>query len=143
MKTFNILTHPVLLIASFLFILISGEHLGGFYLMYLLLALPHGGIHALLGLLGIALLVFSYVKYKRANKGFVEPVFNILGVCCMVLSLFFFFYRDKQGYNDGTFEQLVPQITLILFAVLSLLFIIKNIVRSPKKEAGHRNLSFK
>ena len=143
MKTFNILTHPVVLIISFLFILISGEHLGGFYLMYLLLALPHGGVHALLGLLGIALLMFSYVKYKRAYKGFVEPGLNIVSVCCMVLSLFFFFYRDKKGYNDGTFEQLVPQITLILFAVLSLLFIIKNIVGSSKKEPGHRNLSFK
>ncbi len=133
MKTFNIITHPLLLIASFLFILISGEHLGGFYLMYILIALPHGGIHALLALTGIVLLVFSYSIYKRANKIFLVPTLDILGVCCLVFSLFFFFHRDKRGYNDGTFEQLVPQITLVLFSLLSLLFIIKNVARISKK----------
>ena len=80
MKTFNILTHPLLLITSFLFILISGEHLGGFYLMYILIALPHGGIHSLLALTGIVLLVCSYSKYKSTNKIFLIPTLDILGV---------------------------------------------------------------
>ena len=136
MKTFNILTHPLLLITSFLFILISGEHLGGFYLMYILIALPHGGIHSLLALTGIVLLVCSYSKYKSANKIFLIPTLDILGVSCMAFSLFFFFHRDKRGYNDGTFEQLVPQITLVLFSLLSLLFIIKNVARISKKYPG-------
>ncbi|MEP7374574.1 MAG: hypothetical protein ABI675_14365 [Chitinophagaceae bacterium] len=143
MKTFNILTHPVLLIVSFLFILISGEHMGGFYLMYLLIALPHGSSHALLGLIGVLLLVISYTRYKRAYSPFIGPVLNILGVCCLVLSLAIFFYKDKQGYNDGTFEQLVPQITLTIFGLLSLLFIISNVVRPSKKEPVQGNLSFK
>ena len=47
------------LITSFLLIIISGEHLGGFYALYLLLALFYGGIHSLLGLSGIVLLIIA------------------------------------------------------------------------------------
>jgi hypothetical protein len=38
MKAYQIITHPYTLIASFCLILISGQHWGGFYLLYLLLA---------------------------------------------------------------------------------------------------------
>ena len=39
MKKIKIITHPVTLILCFFLILISGEHLGGFYLLYILLGL--------------------------------------------------------------------------------------------------------
>ena len=131
MKAIKLITHPAILIISFLFILISGEHWGGFYLLYLLFALPYAGVHALLAVCGLLILVFSYIKYSRTKKSIIEPVLNIIGSGCLVLSLYLFFHQDKKGYNNGTFEQLVPQITLTLFCLLTIAFVINNL--SSKK----------
>ena len=68
MKAIQVITHPVTLIISFLFILISGEHWGGFYILYLLLALPHGGLHALLGFVGIVILVIAMNKKLETSR---------------------------------------------------------------------------
>jgi MFS superfamily sulfate permease-like transporter len=143
MKAIKIITHPFILIISFLFILVSGQHWGGFYLLYLLLALPHGGIHAVLALAGIAILIFTYLRFLRSNKYLIEPVLNIIGSVCLVLSVFLFFYNDKQGYNNGTFEQLVPQITLALFGILTIAFIIRNLARSHSDKPVNGNLSLR
>jgi hypothetical protein len=141
MKAIKIITHPVLLIISFLFILISGQHLGGFYLLYLLLALPHLGIHAVSAIIGIILLLFRYFKFNRQRKYIIEPVINIIGAGCLVFSLYKFFNNDKQGYNDGTFEELVPQITLVLFGLLTIAFVINKIIKIFVKKPFNRNLS--
>ena len=141
MKAIKIITHPVLLILSFLFILISGEHLGGFYLLYLLLALPHGGIHALVALVGILMLIFTYIKFNRENRYIIEAIINMAGAACLVVSLFLFFYNDRSGYNAGTFEQLMPQITLVLFGLLVIAFALFNIVRTFSRKPLNGNLS--
>lgn len=141
MKTIKIITHPVVLISSFLFILISGEHFGGFYLLYLLMALPHGSIHSLLAVTGIGLLVASYIKFRRENKFVVEAIINILGAACLILSLFVFFYNDSSGYNRGTFEQWVPQMTLLLFGLLIIAFALYNIVRTLSGKLTNDNMS--
>ncbi len=114
-------------------ILISGESFGGFYLLYLLLALPNGGIHAILALLGIVLLLFSYHKFKRKKSYWMEPVINIIGAMLLVLSLFFFFFND-QGYNDSTFHQALPLTTIIIFSLLIISFLADNIFRRLEKE---------
>jgi len=141
MKAIKIITHPVLLILSFLFILISGEHLGGFYLLYLLLALPHGGIHALVALVGISMLIFTYIKFNRENRYIIEAIINMAGAACLVVSLFLFFFNDRSGYNAGTFEQLMPQITLVLFGLLVIAFALFNIVRTFSRKPLNGNLS--
>jgi len=46
--------------------------------------------------------------------------------------LFFFFYNDKQHYNYGTFDQLVPQISLIIFFIVAMLFLTNNPLRKTK-----------
>jgi len=143
MKAFKFLTHPVILILSFLLILISGEHWGGFYLMYLLLALPHAGVHALLAVAGIAILVYSYLKFGRAKKYIIESLLNIIGVFCLVLSLYLFFHNDKSGYNRGTFEQVVPQFTFALFGLFTIGFIIYNIIPLPGNKKTNGNFSLK
>jgi hypothetical protein len=141
MKAIKIITHPILLIISFLFILISGQHFGGFYLFYLLMALPHLGLHAVLALSGILLLIFSYLKFGRHGKNITAIIFNFIGAGCLVLSLIRFFYNDKQGYNNGTFEQLMPQVTLVLFGLLTIAFVINNIINIFVKKPFNGNLS--
>ena len=129
MKAIKIITHPLSLIISFLLILISGEHLGAFYLLYILLALPHGGIHSLLAVAGIAIILFCNYKYKMDFKYLIEPLLNILGATLLILSISLFFYNDKDHYNYSTFYQILPMISLVVFALLITGFLIKNILK--------------
>ena len=129
MKRINFISHPFTLIVCFLFIIISGQHLGGFYVMYILLGLPHGGIHCLLAAAGIGLLLLSYFKYKRQQITIGEPVLNVAGVVLLFLSLVFFFYNDREHYNYGTFYQIVPMLTLSLFGIVAVIFLIRNLTR--------------
>ena len=129
----KIITHPYIVVISFFIIMISGQHLGGFYLLYLLLALPKGGMHSLLALFGILLLLISYYKYKRKKIYLIESIINIVAVILLILSLFSFFYNDKEHYNFGTFYQIVPQITLIIFSIIALTFLLDNVLVRNKK----------
>lgn len=132
MKGVKIITNPYTVIITFLMIIISGQHLGGFYIVYLLLALPHGGIHALFAIIGISLLLIIY--HSKTRFSIIKSAINVIAVLMLIVSIFIFFYTDDEHYNYGTFYQLVPQITLILFAFIALCFLVRNIVsffRSP------------
>jgi cytochrome bd-type quinol oxidase subunit 2 len=123
MKLIKIITHPALLISSFCLIIISGEHWGGFYLLYLLLALPHGGIHAMIAVAGIILLLLNKRKHSSFRRYKIQQILYITGAICLVLSLYLFFHNDPKGYNLGTFEQWVPLISLALFGLLATGFV--------------------
>jgi multisubunit Na+/H+ antiporter MnhB subunit len=116
MKLWNLLSHPYLVITGFCAILISGEHWGGFYLTYVLLALPNGGLHALFAFAGILILLVSYHRFSaNASLSF---FLNLAGVLLMVASLFYFFRADPQHYNQATFQQWIPLCSLA-FAAMS------------------------
>lgn len=139
MNWINIVTHPILVLILFCGILISGEHFGGFYLIYILMALPYGGNHAILALSGVALVLFSYVKYKRQSKFFFDPLLNILGVFSLFLSLLVFFY-NTWNYNDGTFRQTTPIISLTLFCIISLGFLVRSVIAYAKSKPERQGL---
>ena len=123
MKMLKILGHPYTVVISFLLLLISGEHFGGFYILYILLALPHGGIHAVLAVLGIAVLLFN--QYKRP-VAIVAVLASFAGLIFLLLSLFFFFYNDSSRYNAATFEQTIPLLSLAGFGIFVLSSIVNN-----------------
>lgn len=131
MKLINIVTHPVLVIISFCIILISGEHFGGLYLLYILMAIPHGGIHAVLALVGSGLVLFSYARYNRRSTAFTELVLNIVGIFTLYGSLWLFFY-NSWNYNEGTFRQTMPLVSLALFGIVSLTSMLNSIARFGK-----------
>ncbi|MGB8191847.1 MAG: hypothetical protein WCF67_08015 [Chitinophagaceae bacterium] len=133
MKTIRVIGHPFLLLASFLFILISGKSWGGFYLLYLLLALPAGGIHALTGFAGVILLLYANWKFKY--RSLLSASLNLVSVLLLSSSLLLFFYNDKQGYNDNTFYQWAPQISLVIYTLFALAFIVKNSTPFFRKRA--------
>lgn len=122
----NIITHPFAVLISFMIVLISGEHVGGFYIIYLLMGITHGAIHSLLGMAGIALLVPGLLTPQRKQVSSIY-LLNIIGAVCMLLSLFLFFFNDEHRYNIGTFYQFIPFCTIILFCLLSLIFLAGNI----------------
>ena len=129
MKSINIINNPVVLVTVFCLILISGEHWGGFYLLYILLGLPHGALHSIAAVAGITILLFSNYKYKRTFTHVAEPLINITGVVLLGLSLFFFFYTDSNQYNHSTFRETVPLIILALFTLLAVSFFIINLMK--------------
>ncbi len=128
MKVIKFITHPYIIIISFFGILISGEHLAGFYLLYLLLALPHGSSHSLLALFGVILMLISYYKFKQNKTYVVASIINTTGIMLLILSLFLFFYNDKEHYNIATFYETVPQITLFIFVSLSTVFLLDSLI---------------
>jgi hypothetical protein len=119
----KVITHPLLIILFFCGILISGEQMGGIYLLYLLLGLPHLVSHSVLGITGILCLLFSY--YSKKLMGIVT---NIVGGICMIASLVYFFIQPNGSYNNGTFYQFLPLLSLIIFGVLVLIFVISNVI---------------
>ena len=129
MKFIQFITHPLFLITHFLLIIISGESFGGFYCFYLALALPYGGVHTILAMLGMCILIFSYAKYKNNFNYQIEPILNISGAVLLISSLFSFFYNDVDHYNYRTFYETVPLVILILFLLVELIFLIKNFIK--------------
>jgi hypothetical protein len=126
MRMLRYLTYPYALMISFLMIIISGEHFGGFYVLYILLALPHGGLHGILAIIGIGLLFLTGSKSK--NIGVYKNIAGLLAATCLLLSLFVFFHNDRDGYNDGTFHQAIPLFSILLFASIWLAFTISLII---------------
>ncbi|MBA2499927.1 MAG: hypothetical protein H0V30_09400 [Chitinophagaceae bacterium] len=123
MKIIKVLGHPIVLIAIFLLLIIEGAHFGGFYLLYLLLAIPHGATYALLAIGGISLIVIvkSFVPNK-SNK--IRAILYLLGLLIMNTSLVIFFSRDEKTGNMETFEGGVPLISFIIFGVFMLCFLV-------------------
>lgn len=128
MKLCKFITNPLIPVISFVFILISGESFGGVYLLYLSIALTHGGMHSITGFSGIAFLLLSYFMSLQGGKKSISIWFNLSGILLMWISLFLFFYNDKNNYNISTFFELVPQIFLVIFFSISICFIVDNIL---------------
>lgn len=122
MKFIQILGHPIVLASSFCLLLISGEHLGGFYLLYILLGLPFFAAHSLLGAMAIVFVLLR-TNAKLLKKNSISVTTSLTGAALMVSSIVVFFYSDKTGYNEGTFHQTVPILSFILFAFLLLCYL--------------------
>lgn len=126
MKVINILTHPIVLIASFLLIIISGRAFGGFYFFYLTVGLAGGHIHSLLGFAGAIGLVLS--NQVKQNSIMLKYTIRILSALLLAGSIYAFFTNDRDHYNFGTFYQTVPQVMLALFAFVWIAFLLKQVV---------------
>ncbi|OJY92194.1 MAG: hypothetical protein BGP13_08505 [Sphingobacteriales bacterium 40-81] len=129
MKILRTILHPWVIISLFFIILITGESIGGVYLFYLLLGIPHGLTHSILGFTGVILLLMGY--YKINNKKLLRKTLLILGTICMCLSLYYFFHNDRQSYNHGSFKTAAFWTTFLLFVISALIFIV---IDNPKRE---------
>lgn len=133
MKAIKIIGHPVTTICLFLVILITGQSIGGVYLFYLILALPHGLVHSILAISGIVLLLVSFSKITNGRSS-VKQYMNIAGILLLVLSLFSFFYNDKEHYNFGSFNSSAFWITSGLFVISALCFLILTFINFKRED---------
>ncbi len=136
MKVFEMITDPLLIIFCFAFILISGENFGGFYGMYIFIGLQHGMVHSILAVMGIILFIISKLLFGGRFKRTVEPIINLTGITFLVISIVLFFTRDREHFNYPTFYQTLPLIILCLFALLAIIFIIRNILKMLSSNPG-------
>ena len=126
MKIIKILGHPIVLVTIFLLLIIEGAHFGGFYLLYLLLAIPHGATYAIMAIAGIILIVIAK-GFIPDNSNKLRAVLYLLGLLIMNASLVLFFSRNEKTGNMETFQGGVPLISFIIFGVIMLCFLV-NIV---------------
>jgi hypothetical protein len=108
------LSNPFIQVFSFCIILISGDSFGGPYAIYVyhasLLGIPYG----IAGVMGIALTLLSLIKKLSWLQ--------VLGLLSMVVSLVLFF---SKGYSNvsGTFKEVLPLLTLGLFALICVMVV--------------------
>lgn len=122
-SAFTILIHPATICLLFCFLIISGESSAFFYIFLLLLGLPHGVLHSILGIAGIVLLLSS-IFIKKSSLLY---IFRLAGASCFILSMVRFFTQPGASYNYNTLRETVPLIFLMLFSFLLLLFMLDQV----------------
>ena len=114
----------------FLLIIISGEHFGGFYLLYIIMGLYGGASHAILAFSGL-LFIFTGYKIYRVKQNILKPFLYLVGISLMVVALVTFFV-GSHGYNNSTFHQTIPILSLVLFSLSAFFFVIHFLWLSAK-----------
>lgn len=123
MKIIKWIGHPVVLISVFLLLIIEGENFGGFYLLYLVLALPHGAPYAVISVFGITSIVIGF-NIQTQKVIHLKPFFYLIGFGLMLLSLIMFFAK---GNKWATFQLTVPLASFVVFALCSFCFLLHSI----------------
>jgi hypothetical protein len=135
MKIVKWIGHPVILVIVYLLLVIEGDQFGGFFMLYLLLALPHLVLYALVAALGLffMILAFNLNRDKYLNR---ITVFYLIGYTSMIVSLVLFFAK---GNKWETFELAIPRLSFILFGICSICFLI-NIFSSLGRPSIRKSL---
>lgn len=129
MKAIKWIGHPVILVIIYLLLIIEGDQFGGFFLLYLLLALPHFVPYALAAALGIACIVLGF-NLRKENYHSLKPVLFLFGYCLMILALLVFFFK---GNKWETFKLAIPTLSFVIFGISSLCFLINTMLLFLKK----------
>lgn len=125
MKLLKIIGHPITVTILFLIILISGRSIGGFYLFYLMIAVSNGLIHGILALIAVSLFLIAHLPLK--NNAVARSILDSAAVLCLLLSLYFFFHNDSEGYNSGSFSTGAFWITFSLFALAAIGLLVRDV----------------
>jgi hypothetical protein len=120
MKIIKWIGHPVILIIIYLLLIIEGDEFGGFYLLYLVLSLPHLVPYSVLAAAGIAGLIIAF-NLGNEKYLFIKPFLYLFGFGLMVFSLILFF---SKGNKEQTFHLSLPLMTFVIFAISSLCFLV-------------------
>lgn len=138
MQKINPATLRLLVSVSYCCIIISGMHIGGPWIAYLLITLftaafyPLSFAYAILGIGG--LVIYLIRTYTFLGGAWLQ---RLIGLSAMWLSLIVFFTSEGGAYDYSTFQEIVPLISLGLFVILSVWQIILLISgwRNQRKKA--------
>jgi hypothetical protein len=118
MKIIRWIGHPVIVMVLYLLLIIEGDEFGGFFMLYLLLSIPHLVPYSLVAALGLILMIFAF-NYTGSK---VLAAFSYLaGYALMLAALLMFFSKDNKW---KTFEPGVPLFSFIVFGISSFCFLV-------------------
>ena len=123
MKLVRLFGHPIVLIIIYLLLIIEGDNFGGFFVLYLILSLPHGALYAVLAALGIASLIVAF-NFKNNFRNWITAILYLFGYILMIVSLLVFFAK---GNKWESFTLGIPLMSFILFGLTSLFFLFNSI----------------
>lgn len=135
MQKINPATLRLLVSVSYCCIMISGMHIGGPWIAYLLITLftaafyPLSFAYAILGIGG--LVIYLIRTYNFLGGAWLQ---RLIGLGAMWLSLIVFFMSEGGAYNYSTFQETVPLISLGLFVGLSIWHFF-SLIKSWRKQA--------
>lgn len=109
MKILKWIGNPYLFVSLYLLLIIEGDHFGGFYLVYLLLAIPHGLSYSLLSIAGIAILLWG-----AHRNGGLRLLLVVSGLSLMIIALTVFF---STGNKNDSFLPGIPLLSFILCGI--------------------------
>lgn len=123
MKLIKAIGHPIVLICIYLLLVIEGDNFGGFYLLYLVLALPHAVLYSIIAAIGIGFIVVGF-NLQGTHRLIQKSALYLLGYVLMMISLVVFFAK---GNKWSTFELTMPLLSFILLGLCSICFIISTL----------------
>jgi len=123
MKLIKWMGHPVIFLILYLLLIIEGDQFGGFFMLYLLLALPHLVPYAVIAAVGMACVIVGF-NVNKPGRLHLKPILYLAGLCLMLLALVLFFGK---GNKWETFQYALPTISFIIFGLCSFCFLL-NIV---------------
>ena len=98
---------------SFCIILVGSAYFGGPYIWFLFHAVQEAYLYAIIGWMGV---VITFVGVFMRGRGM--AVMQFIGLVLMLLSLLVFFFSAENFMNIYVYRQVVPLLTLVLFAVV-------------------------
>src|SRR6478672_4523712 len=93
MKIIRWIGHPIIVIILYLLLIIEGDEFGGFFMLYLLLSIPHLVPYSLVAAFGLVLLIFAF-NYRGSK--IIAASSYLAGYTLMLLSLLMFFSKDNK-----------------------------------------------
>jgi hypothetical protein len=124
MKFLSVIGHPVILMSLYLLLVIESEHFGGFFILYLLMALPTGAAFSIVGAIGLVLVFLGYKLYRK-HANILKPLLLLGGFIFLIISLFLFF-SEKDRLE--TFHLTIPIIFFICFSLCSVAFVLNSFI---------------
>ncbi len=114
MMLLKISGHPLMQLFSFCILLVGSAYFGGPYIFFLYHAVQELLAYAIFGWMAIVLTVCALFFTGRG-----EAVLQFIGVVLMVVSLLVFIFSAEHMMNIYVWRQLIPLLTLALFAFMA------------------------
>lgn len=122
----KILSHPLMQLFSFCFILVGSAYFGGPYIWFLYHAAQEIGSYAVFGCMAVVITLVSVFM-----SGYGRAVMQFIGACLMTLSLLVFFFSSENFMNMYVYRQVLPLLTLALFVGV-MVFVVRKFVKEKK-----------
>ncbi|WP_462254921.1 hypothetical protein [Ferruginibacter sp.] len=129
------------LLITFSILIVHNEYWDSPLILWILLNLQNTAtnyIYPLLPFLSLSMFLFTMAKYGKQNFFILKYIINITAYLLLLGSVFLPPYLEGES-NEGLFNGIIPFITLLLFFLSSICFLITNITGLIKISAGKQS----